>query len=293
MKRVISIVVALGAAGVAAAATPLDPNDTTDALTIGRKIQCSTVDGEAITYMWTGDMYSRRQGERDRRLFSVEGMNVRACVAAEDPKRGKGYRLVSREIMLYKDPKTGEVLSTWDNPWTGETVDVLHVANDPVNFGNYEIGRGGQPYTWGGIVHGDMWRDRFTVPLYYPNPLASEYQNEIGGIYHNTEMFGFFGRTSDLLDRDKTTAQVHVAWTRMGDWLPWMKMSGREGLVYVNASGVKLASWDELSDTMKNEIRIHYPDYVAPPPLDDARRNETSWIYFKRVREGEREAPKR
>ena len=274
-------------------AAQLDPDDPADALTIGRKIGCSTVDGEPITYWWHGRAYSRRQGERDKHLFNVEGMNVRSCTSVSDPEKGDGYKLVSREILLYKDPKTDEVLAKWENPWTGETVDVLHVANDPVNFTAHTIGRDGKPSTFRGTILGDRWWMTNTVPLFYPNPLASEYQKEIGGTYHATEMFNFFGDTGSLFDPDTTTAEVQVGWVRMSDWLPWMKMEGREGIIYMHTAGRKLDSWDDLSETMKNEIEEHYPDYVAPPPSDDPRRNETSWLYYKKVRDGEREAPKR
>ena len=274
-------------------AKDLDPSNSADAIQISRKIMCSTKDGEPITYWWHGKAFSRRMGERDKLLFTVEGMNIRTCSAVSDPKRGDGMKLVSRELLLYKDPKTGEVLSTWENPWTGETVDVLHVANDPVNFSLYETGRDGKPYTWNGDMLGGRWWTTNTVPLFYPNPLASEYQNEIGGIYHATEMFNFFGDVKDLLNDRRRTAQVSVGWTRMSDWLPWMKMAGRDGVIYMHTAGRKLDSWDDMSDTMKAEIEKHYPDYVAPPPVDDPRKNETSWIYYKKVRDGEREAPKR
>ena len=81
-------------------------------------------------------MYSRVQGEADRLLFRVEGMNIRACTSIKDPERGDGFRMVSRELLFYQDPKTGEIMNQWTNPWTGETVEVLHVANDPVNWGS-------------------------------------------------------------------------------------------------------------------------------------------------------------
>lgn len=276
-----------------AVAANLDPNDPDDSLTIGRKIGCSTVDGEPITYWWHGKAYSRRQGERDRLLFLVEGMNTRACSSVDDPEKGPGYKLVSRELLLYKDPETGEVLSTWDNPWTGETVDVLHVANDPVNFTAYKVGRDGKPSTFSGDFLGDRWWQTNTFPLWYPNPLAGEYQQEIGGTYHATEMFNFMGDAESLLDPETTTAEVQVGWVRMSDWLPWMMMNGREGVIYMHTAGRKLDSFDQLSDTMKTEIDRHYPEYVSPPPLDDARRNETSWIYYKKIRDGERQAPER
>lgn len=271
----------------------LNPEDPKDALTIARKIACSTVDGVAATYWWHGRAYSRRQGERDRLLFHVEGMNTRACAAANDPDRGQGYRMVSRELLIYRDPATGEALATWDNPWTGETVSVLHVANDPVNFAAYEIDRTGNPYRWTGLVTEGKWRQSTTVPLFYPNPLGGDFQPEVGGTYHATEMFNFMGDAADLLDPDTDSARAHVGWSRMSDWLPWMKMGGREGAIYMHTAGLKLSSWDALPASMKAEIEAHYPAYREPPPVDDDRPNVTSWIYYKRVSEGTEEAPQR
>lgn len=292
-RLLVAALTTLLACSSACAAGQLDPNDPDDAMTIGRKVGCSTIDGQPITYSWHGKAYSRRQGERDKMLFLVEGMNVRTCASVSDPEKGDGYKLVSREILLYKDGETGEVLSTWDNPWTGETVDVLHVANDPVNFTSYKVGRDGQPAKWRGNVQDDRWWTTSAIPLFYPNPLASDYQKEIGGTYHATEMFNFMGDIASLFDADATTAEVQVGWVRMSDWLPWMMMQGREGVIYMHTAGRKLDSWDELSDTMKDEIHKNYPDYVGPPPVDDPRRNETSWLYYKKVRDGERVAPER
>lgn len=276
-----------------ATARELDPEDPADALTISRKIMCSTVDGEATTFWWEGRAYSRRQGERDRHLFDVEGMNTRACVSVTDPERGNGFRSVSRELLIYRDPATGESLATWDNPWTGETVDVLHVANDPVNFAMYEKDARGAPLRWRGKIEGNLWRQTSTVPLFYPNPLGGAFQPEVGATYHATEMFNFFGNAAELLDSETSHAERHVGWARVSDWLPWMKMGGREGVIYMHTSGLRLPSWDALPDSMKAEIAAHYPIYREPPPLDDDRRNVTSWMYYQRVREGTEQAPDR
>ena len=61
----------------------------------------------------------------------------------------------------------------------------------------------------------------------------------------------------------------------------------------MHTAGLRLSSWDALPDSMKAEIARHYPSYSEPPPLDDDRRNVTSWIYYKRVAEGEEPAPAR
>lgn len=293
MKYVVTgMMVAASLTAAASAQEQLSLEDPQDLLTINRKIQCSTIDGEPAVYYWNGYAFSRRQGERDRRLFRVEGMNIRACHAIEDEQYGAGYHLVSREILLYLDPETNEVLSTWDNPWTGETVDVLHVANDPVNSRNYANGPRG-PLRWMGQSAGDGWWMTYTVPLFYPNPLASAFEAEIGGTYHATEMFNFFGSLEDLLDPETTTADASVGWVRISDWLPWMEMGGREGAIYFSTAGRKLESFDELPDVLLNEIATHYPEYAAPPPEGDPRENMTSWRYYLEVANGTIEAPDR
>lgn len=264
----------------------LNPDNASDALTILRKIQCSTVDNEPAVYWWHGMALSRRQGEKDIHMFDVEGMNIRACSSIANEDGVPGFHLVSREILLYKDKDTGEVLKTWTNPWSGETVEVLHVANDPVNFKSFEVGRDGQPTKWQGEIGGPAWWSRSTFPLWYPNPLAGDFQKEIGGTYHATELFNFFGRTDDLLDPATQSAIVTVGWTRIADWLPWMMMNGREGVMYMHTAGRKLSNFDELSETMKAEIATHYPEYASPPPAGDPRPNVTSWIYYQGIKDG-------
>lgn len=262
------------------------------AVLAARKIQCSLVDGEAITYSWRGQALARVPGEPDRVLFKLEGMNVRQCAETEDAARGKGFRIVSREIMLYLDPETGEILRQWENPWTGQTVRVIHVSNDPVNGGTYVTTRNGAPLTWTGQEESGHWWQTLTIPLFYTNVLGGPYQDNIGGTYHATEMFNYFGSVDDLVDLSKNTADVSIGWVRMSDWLPWMEMRGRAGFIYMHSAGRKLNDWNELPDLIKDEIAANYPEYTSPPPLDDTRPNETSWTYFKKLKEKEQQASK-
>ena len=106
----------LAAAGAAAASAAtgraIDIGTPDGAIAAFRKIQCSTEDARPTVYYWSGETYSRVQGEPDRLLFRFEGMNVRQCVAVTDPVRGTGFRQVSREIMFYLDPATGQILTS-------------------------------------------------------------------------------------------------------------------------------------------------------------------------------------
>ena len=268
-------------AGTNAADAPAPGADSVQAF---RRIQCSLQDGQPAVYGWTGRAYSRVPGEPDRLLFAVDGMNVRQCGTVNDPDKGTGFRLVTKEILLYRDPKTGEVLDQWKNPWTGETVGVLHVANDPVNQRPlFATGRDGEPFSMPFNIIGNQWWLTSTIPLFYKNSLGGEYQDYVGGKYHATEMFNFMGDTADLAPDASDTANIRVGWVRISDWMPWMKMRGRAGIIYFHTAGRKLESFDQLPDVMKNEIATNYPGYDAPPPLDDDRPNETSWTYFKKI----------
>ena len=250
---------------------------------VGRKIQCGAVDNTPTIYYFHGEGFARVPGEADRKLFDVEGYNVRQCVTVTDPQRGTGWRLVSRELLLYVDPATGELLREWKNPWTGATVKVLQTANDPVNQRPvFPIGADGKPATWPGTINGKTWWNTITVPLFYKNTLAGEYQKNIGGFYHATEMFNFFGNIDELLDPKNTNPAIEVGWVRMAEWLPWMEMSGRAGLIYIHAAGRKLDNYEQLSPVLRKAIETEYPEYRTPPPGDDNRPNETSWTYFKK-----------
>ena len=265
-------------------ADTIDPNSPDGFVQVSRKVQCSLKDEEPVTYTWTGRAYARVPGERDKHIFNLEGMNVRQCVSIEDEKRGTGFRLVSREIMLYLDPKTNEVLRTWENPWTGASNEVIHVANDPVN-GRPTFGKDadGNPSVRPLMEINGTWFMNFEVPLFYTNPLGGDYQKYVGGTYHATEIFDFSGDVNELLDPEQSVAYPTVAWVRIAKWLPWMEMGDRTGLLYFNAVGKKLESWDQLPDVMKKEIAANYPEYVAPPPVNDTRPNETSWTYMKKI----------
>jgi len=276
-----------------ASARTLDPSDPQDALEISKRLQCGVSEDEPAVYHWSGNIYGRTPGERDKLLFKGEGMNIRRCVEVSDPDRGTGWRLISREIMLMLDPETGEVVDRWDNPYTGETVDVMQIHNDPVNGRpNYPVGADGSPFTLSTLREaGPYVFMPFEVPLFYPNPLAGAYQQYVGNMYHAMEIFDFAAMKDELYDSDLPTAYPMISWVRLSPWAPWMEMGGRPGQMVFNAMGRKLpGGFEELPGVLKDEIRENYPIYEQAPPKDDMRPNETTWTKFKMLTDAAREA---
>lgn len=287
--------------GIGVAITPqlasaqLNPDNADDAFKMRTKIFCSLKKGEHSVYWWEGTVYSRIRGEKDRHLFNVQGMNIRQCQPFKDETRGIGSRSVSREVMFFTDVETGEVMRTWNNPWTGEEVEIIHVANDPVNsrapgWSRDEDGKPKAEFNMR-VVNNVAFQGGGAARLFYTNPMAGDYQDFVGNNYHASEFLTAAVPIDDLTDEDATSVQDSViSWGRISGWLPWMKMRSRDGLLVFYTGGMRLNNWDELPDVMKAEIRTNYPAYMAPPPVTDDRPNETTWTVVKKVIDARRAA---
>lgn len=282
-SRLVAVLIALS--------TPSLAEDVTltgsDAFTAMQKTTCGTVRQGVTRYgIFEGRAYSRVPGEKDRLLFKVLGINVRQCAVVQDDVRGRGFRSVSREIMVYMDPETGEVIDTWMNPWSGKEISVIHVANDPVNMRaiRYERDEHGETSLEMELRrYGDVVARSSEIPLFYNNPLGGDYQPYVGGTYHAMEIFNSFYDADKLLDGDATSiGQSHLAWVRVAKWLPWLEMGDRPGIMVFNASGFSTFDKSRIPARLATILDERYAKYWEPPPLDDTRPNETSWTVFKK-----------
>jgi len=252
---------------------------------------CGTTEEGVTRYgIWEGRAYSRVPGEKDRHIFNVVGLNTRQCNVVEDPVKGKGFKSVSREIMMYMDPETNEILDKWMNPWLGKEVNVLHVANDPVNMRGtlYEKNDEGE-YARTTTIRdlGDIVASGSEIPLFYANPLNGEFQGYVGGAYHAMEIFNTFWDKDEMMDPNvKTLSQSTLSWSRVAQWLPWMEMGAKPGLMIFNTTGFSTFDRSRVYPILEKAVAERFPTYLTPPPIDDNRPNETSWTVFKKHMEG-------
>jgi Protein of unknown function (DUF1838) len=263
----------------------LDLNNPNHAVLADRKIASGTEDGKDYVFYWEGNVFARRTGEKDVLLFHYQAMSVRTSQGFVDSVKGTGYRHVSREVLLYLDPVTRQPVKTWKNPWTNETVEVVHVSNDPVNGRgiSWAFGERG-PYKFKGQELDGRYYITNEYPLFYADPMGGDYQEYVGGNYHAMEIFNLIADKKELLDTASTAAFVDVAWMRICPFLPWMKMGDRPGQLVFSGLGKKLrGGFDALPEEFKKELVANYPEYQHAPPTNDTRPNETSWTYFKKL----------
>ena len=270
---------------------------------------CSLDSSEDVFLSWNGTVYDVRPGQKAKKIFHVSGFNVARCFQVtapipEFPAATEGvWFKSSRELMVYLDPDTGDLVDTWTNPDTGESVPVMHVANSPATFPLGPVGSSIDV-----LVGGATGTFEVNVPLAYPNPAffnpaTKPYANY--RIYTANEFFKWNVPVADLDNGtteggvrggtyDNTIRDTTVAWTRQSPYLPWMNMNTEEsanGYLLLSATATKVGGYDDLFPVLKRVVEERAPIYKSAPscvlgnPAYGMRPGPpwatvTSWSYF-------------
>jgi len=270
--------------GSASAQDLLQPTTLEGDFQLEMALGCASTDTQAPQYYWwTGQVYGRRAGEPDRHLFNVQGVNPRACRFVDDPARGgRGYQSAARELMLYLDPETDAVLETWTNPWTDEEVRVIQMQNDPASMAQprFPLDAQGIPVAprmrWESA--GSSYIAGRTSNFFRDSPLGGDYQDYVGGKYQVMEISAFTVAAADVAAWQGSGLLPYTAvWTRISDWLPWMRMRGREGHTVLVSRGRSTMDFSSLPEPLRSEIMHRYPMMRETPAFDDPRPFQTSW----------------
>jgi predicted heme/steroid binding protein len=233
---------------------------------------------EEFVFWFAGNIYGHVDDEKHCRLFAFEGYNIGRFVRVHG-----GWRMLTREVGLYRDATTGEILAgSWRNPYTGSDNEVVHIWNDPVNQDFVvQPGKVGIPNT---TVGDDIfWHAE--IPICYPSPIpASEFPTKArSDTYLSLEMFQFFSKVDDLESDLPAATNCQISWVRVGPWLPWMEMGGLPGSMIYHCRGKRLAGgFADLPASVRAYVEKNKPEY-ARAPSDYTKPNETSWTYFKKM----------
>jgi Protein of unknown function (DUF1838) len=259
-------------------AQKLDLNKSSDLLTAYVKVRGS-LDPKVETVVYDeGLIYTVVPNQPIKAILKFQMFNI-----GRFEKNDTGFNLITREMLVYEALKTGEIISSWINPFTKDTVPVLHVWNDPVN--SKSVAKSfSLPIM---KLSNDRMCFYIDVPLFYPSPLkkAEWPQNSRSDMYQAAELFQFFVSEKDVQNTKLNSVPFDIAWTRFSDFLPWMKMADLPGYLMYSSRGSKLKNG--FSDLPKN-----IKDYVAATdatyqhaPTTYVTPNMTSWKYFKKVME--------
>ncbi|KAF5380069.1 hypothetical protein D9615_006260 [Tricholomella constricta] len=248
------------------------------------RVRASTDENESTVVEWQGQVLSYKPGDTPSVVFNVRGMNIARAKKLPDGS----YDLLGRELQLYLDPVTDQVLHVWQNPFSGNQVPVVHVANNPVyqNFppGNIYLARA-QP--------GGTYTFQLSIPLAYPNPLNPTadpqspmypYSGPTQARYSAIESFTFTFPAAEFTSRYKSLPSTQVYWTRTSPLLPFMATPATNVTLLFVASGSKVpGGWRNLDSVVRNVIETKLPAYKeAPTSRVSPGGGVSSWSYFAR-----------
>jgi hypothetical protein len=69
-----------------------------------------------------------------------------------------------------------------------------------------------------------------------------------------------------------------------------MRMGDRPGLMIFNATGFSTFERAKIPAKLMQVLETRYSQYLVPPPLDDARPNETTWTVTRKWIDAQRAA---
>ena len=177
-------------------------------------------------------------------------------------------RLAMFELTYYTDLATGELLETFDNPYTGETNRVRHVRLGPEIRHQTSAGlvvdespliRDYHSSLGPALVSGDeLWiPGGVEAVIAFPKPDAPDIR-----LNHYTTVHG---SVTEALDETRASVPATLAFQNVIKWEPWMAMHGQPGHMMSRAAGRKLASVDALPEDYLRIARRLHPAYIADP----------------------------
>jgi hypothetical protein len=237
-----------------------------------------------VKYGWySGLVMAVVPGGPIRDLFGMTGFS---CARLLPQEKDGSFRKVLREVGLYhtigRDGSVGEILEEWKNPYHGETVKVVPIANDPFNQLLEEFMP--QPPSYGGLNTEVRAREPLVLPwevrgnvvnlfrhinLFYPNALQPDRwpRESAGPMVQVTEAFIFNFNAADIQDRRKTSLTYTGTWSRITPWLPWMLMGQAPGHIWYQTYQGAEDSFDALpvDRKIKDYVAKNFPLYLDAP----------------------------
>jgi hypothetical protein len=163
--------------------------------------------------------------EPQKKVVDLMGASGFGVIRLEQGPNG-GIRRMCREVIVYTDLRSGDVLDEWKNPLTNETVKAVHVANDPFNymiedhfpamsdFGGLNKEQPPKiPFILPWYQHGGMAEMEIHVHLAYPSALQPDKwpRESAGPIAQVSEFFAHHVKVEDYVTRLHRHVESHHA----------------------------------------------------------------------------------
>ncbi|MFQ5634622.1 MAG: DUF1838 family protein [Gammaproteobacteria bacterium] len=191
------------------------------------------------------------------------------------PVENDAFELTGHTVTFFYDVDTGEMLDTFDNPYTGRTNEVTaSVQGGGAGYGfNYSVD-GVRPtrfldrmpdkpllLQWSS-VRDVIWMHAETA---YP-PGLPQPRKQRQTMFASLEDF-----TNPVIDNLPATFSATV----FENWPRWMDMGDEPGHVIWHAAGAKIDSLDDLPDDFRGRLERDHADRMTANPFSGAEKKST------------------
>lgn len=238
-------------------------------------------------------------------VFGYTGFGIFRCTLFPNGH----VRIIGKECALFTDLATGEVMDTWKNPWSGQTVEVYNFFNPALRatFGLdmpvFRMGDGGDrtvmneageaaaipkrmPFLLPFEVMGDRVLLTWEYIHRYRNPLDPKiYPRESTGEWISpSEHFMFSVDYDELADRSRPSANFHAGFFRVGQFWPWMLMGDTRLQGYLTARSHSYKLRPGLGNIPPKVLRWcekNRPEFLAPPEDGPDTQPRDTWMGYR------------
>jgi hypothetical protein len=197
-------------------------------------------------------------------LFGILGATFNRYV----PRSDGTYDGRALEIAYLTDLESGERLETFKNPYTGEVLRDIPISRfgpRPIRVGPSAAERLPVPgvdrvvvqrFLPFRIVHDKVWLVEEIQARFVPDE---------GPPLRTTSVTNYGAKISEVLDPTLKTVGTEVSYTDTVNWMPWLNMGDRPGVVMGNATGRTVPSIDDLPPEHIALTREFHPDVLDDP----------------------------
>ena len=202
------------------------------------------------------------------------------------------YELQHYEVAYYSKFDTAEPIDRWENPLTGETVELPHFVLGPV-YRAYEPEMSKDPATFApDPLNITMIGDRIYIPTLskfaFPNPLAPEewgpYSNGPKTFWDS--MLVYSADVKDVFDEAKTHVPAEMHMQNLVSWAPYFKLGQSPGRTMVRAYGQHISGYDALPADIRKNLEKYTPEIFDIEAWTDVRMDNIEYaqtLYQKRA----------
>lgn len=254
---------ALGGCAKTARRVALDLNDPEQRLR-ARVKTFGTLGGDTVHRVSRGHVWAYFNDGNLEPLFSMINYNVTRWQQVQEHQ----YDSTMFEVALFTRFDTDDVITHWDNPYTGETVEVQQYLTGPISIQSGLEGtitdetatikpQNMQWWTVGGMLYIPI-QSQFA----FPNPLRPEVwpKASVGPTFHWDSFVMFIAEIADLENPDLNMAPAISHYQEYLNWNHWMLMGQRPGRQLSRGYGRKLRNLDEMPSSLRASLEKHTPE---------------------------------